>query len=164
VMLLFLRPFKIGDYIDTGSASGTVQEIGLFATELKTIDGLYLLAPNSSVWGSEITNYSYHTKRRFDLTVGIGYDDDIDLAMNTLEEIVRTDSRVLDDPEPFLFVSNLGDSAVEVVARIWIPTSDWWPTSRDLTKKAKQTFDEKGLSIPFPQRDLHIYKAEDPTA
>ena len=164
VMLLFLRPFKIGDYIDTGSASGTVQEIGLFATELKTIDGLYLLAPNSSVWGSEITNYSYHTKRRFDLTVGIGYDDDIDLAMNTLEEIVRTDSRVLDDPEPFLFVSNLGDSAVEVVARIWIPTSDWWPTRRDLTKKAKQTFDEKGLSIPFPQRDLHIYKAEDPTA
>ncbi|TDH34301.1 mechanosensitive ion channel [Pseudohoeflea suaedae] len=162
VMLLFLRPFKIGDFIDTGSATGTVQEIGLFATELKTLDGLYLLAPNSSVWGSEITNFSYHPQRRFDLTVGIGYDDDIDLAMNTLEEIVRGDSRVLDDPAPFLFVSNLGDSAVEVVARVWIPTSDWWPASRELTKKAKQTFDEKGLSIPFPQRDLHIYKTDVP--
>ncbi|MAY63218.1 MAG: mechanosensitive ion channel protein [Rhizobiales bacterium] len=160
VMLLFLRPFKIGDFIDTGSATGVVQEIGLFATELKTLDGLYLLAPNSTVWGSEITNYSYHQQRRFDLTVGIGYDDDIDLALNTLEEIVRGDSRVLDDPEPFLYVSNLGDSAVEVVARVWIPTSDWWATSRDLTKKAKQTFDAKGISIPFPQRDVHHYNAD----
>ncbi len=160
VMLLFLRPFKIGDFIDTGSAMGTVQEIGLFATELKTLDGLYLLAPNSTVWGSEITNYSYHNKRRFDLTVGIGYDDDIDLALNTLEELVRSDSRVLGDPEPFLYVSNLGDSAVEVVARVWIGSSDWWVTSRELTKKAKLAFDEKGISIPFPQRDVHHYNVE----
>jgi small conductance mechanosensitive channel len=160
VMLLFLRPFKIGDFIDTGSSMGVVQEIGLFATELKTLDGLYLLAPNSSVWGSEITNYSYHTQRRFDLTVGIGYDDDIDLALNTLEELVRGDARVLDDPEPFLYVSNLGDSAVEVVARVWMASSDWWVASRDLTKKAKQAFDEKGISIPFPQRDVHHYNVE----
>jgi small conductance mechanosensitive channel len=160
VMLLFLRPFKIGDFIDTGSAMGTVQEIGLFATELKTLDGLYLLAPNSTVWGSEITNYSYHSQRRFDLTVGIGYDDDIDLALNTLEELVRSDSRVLGDPEPFLYVSNLGDSAVEVVARVWIASSDWWVTSRELTKQAKEAFDAKGITIPFPQRDVHHYNVE----
>lgn len=157
VMLLFLRPFKIGDFIDTGTVSGAVEEIGLFATELKTLDGVYVLAPNSSIWGSEITNYSYHNTRRFDLVMGIGYTDDIDLALNTLEELVRSDSRVLAEPEPYLYVSNLGDNAVELTCRIWIGASDWWTTSRDLTRQAKQAFDAKGISIPFPQRDLHIY-------
>ena len=160
VMLLFLRPFKVGDYIDTGSVSGTVEDIGLFATEFKTLDGLFVLAPNSSVWGSPVTNFSLHDKRRFDLAVGIGYDDDIDLAIETLEELARADGRVLGDPEPYLYVNSLGDSAVEVVCRIWIGTSDWWKTSRDLTKQAKQAFDAKGISIPFPQRDVHYIPAK----
>lgn len=159
VMLLFLRPFRIGDFIDTGSAKGTVQEIGLFATELKTYDGLYVLAPNSSVWGSEITNYSYHKQRLFDLSVGIGYGDDIDLALDTLRELVTADARVLVDPAPFIFVKTLGDNAVEVVARVWIGASDWWPASRDLTKKAKQAFDAKGITIPYPQQDVYLHRA-----
>ncbi len=159
VMLLFLRPFKIGDFINAGSVMGSVEEIGLFATELKTFDGLYVLAPNSSVWGSPVTNYSRVERRRFDLTIGIGYDDDVDLALETLGELVRGDDRVLDDPEPFLFVGALGDSAVEVTARVWIGASDWWTASRELTKKAKQEFDARGISIPFPQRDVHMITA-----
>ncbi|MBW3095959.1 mechanosensitive ion channel family protein [Pseudohoeflea coraliihabitans] len=160
VMLLFLRPFKIGDFIDTGSVSGTVEEIGLFATELKTLDGLYVLAPNSSVWGNEITNFSYHNKRRFDLVVGIGYDDDIDLAMQTMRELVEGDERVLTDPAPFIYVNNLGDSAVEIVTRIWMPSADWWVASRELIKRAKQACDAKGINIPFPQRDVHFYPTD----
>lgn len=158
VMLLFLKPFRIGDFIDTGSVKGTVQEVGLFATELKTYDGLFVLAPNSSIWGSEITNYSRHSKRLFDLSVGIGYGDDIDLALDTLRDLVTNDPRVLPDPAPFIFVKTLGDNAVEVVARVWIGASDWWTTSRDLTKQAKQAFDRKGITIPYPQQDVYLHR------
>ena len=119
------------------------------------LDGLYLLAPNSEVWGSAVTNYSRHPKRRFDLVVGIGYDDDIDKAF---EAIAHEHEKVLSDPEPFIYVSNLGDSAVEVTCRVWIDTSDWWAASRDLIKIAKERFDAEGLSIPFPQRDVHLIR------
>lgn len=158
LVLLFLRPFRVGDYVDCGSFDGIVEEIGLFATEFRTLDGLYRLAPNSEVWGSPITNFSRMPIRRFDLSIGIGYDDDIDLAMKTMREVISANEEVLTDPEPFLFVDSLGDSAVGVTCRVWIKTPVWYPTSRQLTKDAKQAFDKAGLSIPFPQRDLHIYK------
>lgn len=158
VMLLFLKPFRIGDFIDTGSVKGTVEEVGLFATELKTYDGLFVLAPNSSIWGSEITNYSRHRQRLFDLSVGIGYGDNIDLALDTLRDLVANDPRVLADPAPFIFVKTLGDNAVEVVARVWIGASDWWTASRDLTKQAKQAFDRKGITIPYPQQDVYLHR------
>lgn len=156
LVLLFLRPFKVGDYIESRNVSGIVQEIGLFATELKTLDGLFVLAPNSEVWGTPITNFSREKVRRFDLSIGIGYDDDIDHAMKIMGDIVAQESRVLDNPEPFLFVDSLGDNAVGITCRIWVNTPDFFPTTRQLTKDAKIAFDKAGLSIPFPQRDLHI--------
>jgi small conductance mechanosensitive channel len=158
IMLLFLRPFQVGDYVETTNAKGVVKEIGLFATEFETLDGLYLLAPNSDVWGSTVTNFSRKPKRRFDLVVGIAYKDDIDKAFAAFEALARDHDKVLADPEPFIYVSNLGDSAVEVTCRVWIATPDWWTTSRDLIRLAKQRFDAEGLSIPFPQRDVHLYE------
>jgi len=160
VMLLFLRPFQVGDFIETANATGVVKEIGLFATEFETLDGLYLLAPNSEVWGSPVTNYSRLPKRRFDLVVGIDYKDDIDKAMAAFEALAREHDKVLADPEPFIYVSSLGDNAVEVTCRVWISTADWWTVSRELIKLGKQRFDAEGLSIPFPQRDVHIVRED----
>jgi small conductance mechanosensitive channel len=156
IMLLFLRPFQVGDFIETSSATGVVKEIGLFATEFETLDGLYLLAPNSEIWNSPVTNYSRKPKRRFDLVVGIAYDDDVNKAFDAFQSIADEHEKVLKDPEPFIYVSNLGDSAVEVTCRIWISTADWWAVSRELIKIAKERFDAEGLSIPFPQRDVHL--------
>jgi small conductance mechanosensitive channel len=158
VMLLFLRPFQVGDYIETQNAKGVVKEIGLFATEFETLDGLYLLAPNSDVWGSTVTNFSRLPKRRFDLIVGISYDDDINKAFDSFQSIADNHQMVLKEPEPFIYVSNLGDSAVEVTCRVWIATPDWWTVSRELIRIAKERFDAEGLSIPYPQRDVHLYE------
>lgn len=160
IMLLFLRPFQVGDFIETSNATGVVKEIGLFATEFETLDGLYLLAPNSEIWNSPVTNFSRKPKRRFDLVVGIAYDDDINKAFAAFRSIIDSHEKVLKDPEPFIYVSNLGDSAVEVTCRIWMNTPDWWTTSRELIKLAKERFDADGLSIPFPQRDVHLFKAD----
>ncbi|MEM5473931.1 mechanosensitive ion channel domain-containing protein [Hoeflea sp. AS60] len=151
IMLMVLRPFRVGEYIDAGGITGTVVEIGLFATELKTLDGLYRMAPNSELWNVEVTNYSRLSERRYDLVVGIGYEDDIEKAQSVLMDLARADGRVLSNPEPWAFVSELGDSAVAVTLRYWTTTSDWWTTSRELTKAAKLAFDAQGISIPFPQ-------------
>ncbi|MCY0096148.1 mechanosensitive ion channel family protein [Hoeflea ulvae] len=151
IMLLVLRPFRVGEYIDADGISGTVQEIGLFATELKTFDGLFLMAPNSQLWNVPVTNYSRLPERRHDLVIGIGYEDDIDTAQSVLMDLARAEPRILADPEPWAFVSELGDSAVAVTLRYWTKSPDWWETSRDMTKAAKIAFDEHGISIPFPQ-------------
>jgi small conductance mechanosensitive channel len=124
-------------------------------TELKTVDGLFLAVPNSQLWSSAITNYSRHEIRRNDLAVGIGYGDDIAKAESVMRDIADRDERVLGDPEPATFVAELGDSSVVVTLRYWTATSDWWATSRDLTKEVKLALDESGISIPFPQRDVH---------
>lgn len=155
IMLLVLRPFRVGEYIEAGEVTGTVREIGLFATELKTFDGLFVLAPNSELWKSPVTNFSRNPERLHDLTIGIGYDDDIDLARNILAKLASEDGRVLTDPEPATFVSELGASAVNVTLRYWTRTADWWRTKFDLTKAAKLAFDENGISIPFPQQEVH---------
>jgi small conductance mechanosensitive channel len=151
IMLLVLRPFRVGEYIDADGISGTIQEIGLFATELKTLDGLYRMAPNSQLWNVPVTNYSRLPERRHDLVIGIGYEDDIGKAQSVLMELARADDRVLSDPEPWAYVSELGDSAVAVTLRYWTKSADWWTTSREMTKAAKIAFDENGISIPFPQ-------------
>lgn len=159
IMLLVLKPFRVGEYVDCGSVSGTIEEIGLFATEFKRIDGLYVLAPNSELWNTPVTNYSRNPLRRNDLTIGIGYGDDIELAQQTLADLAARDGRVLDDPAPATFVGELGDSAVAVTLRYWTTTPDWWQTRLDMTKAGKQAFDAKGISIPFPQRDVHVVPA-----
>jgi small conductance mechanosensitive channel len=151
IMLLVLRPFRVGEYIDADGVSGTIQEIGLFATELKTLDGLYRMAPNSQLWNVPVTNYSRLSERRHDLVIGIGYEDDIEKAQSVLMDLARADGRVLSDPEPWAYVSELGDSAVAVTLRYWTKSADWWTTSREMTKAAKIAFDENGISIPFPQ-------------
>lgn len=151
IMLLVLRPFRVGEYIDADGVSGTIQEIGLFATELKTLDGLFRMAPNSQLWNVPVTNYSRLPERRHDLVIGIGYEDDIEKAQSVLMDLARADGRVLSDPEPWAYVSELGDSAVAVTLRYWTKSADWWTTSREMTKAAKIAFDENGISIPFPQ-------------
>lgn len=151
IMLLVLRPFRVGEAIQTQEVSGTIVEIGLFATEMKTFDGLYLLAPNSTLWNTPVTNFSREKTRRNDLTVGIGYDDDVELAQNILRDLATNDDRVLKVPEPDIFVAELGDSAVLITMRYWAPNAVWWKTSRDLITRAKRAFDENGISIPFPQ-------------
>ncbi len=155
IMLLVLKPFRVGEFVEASGISGTIQAIGLFATEMKTVDGLYILAPNSSLWNTSVTNYSRNSRRRNDLVIGIGYGDDIDLAQQTMMDLAAADERILKDQEPVTYVSELGDSAVAVTLRYWTSTADWWQTRLDMTKAAKQAFDEKGISIPFPQRDVH---------
>lgn len=151
IMLLVLRPFRVGEFIQTPEVSGSIVEIGLFATQMKTFDGIYLLAPNSTLWNTPVTNFSREKTRRHDLTIGIGYDDDIELAQKTLIDLAAKDDRVLKIPEPDIFVAELGDSAVLITMRYWASNDAWWKTSRDLTTRAKIAFDQKGISIPFPQ-------------
>ena len=155
IMLLVLKPFRVGEYVEAGDVAGTIEEIGLFATQVKRIDGLFVLAPNSELWNTPVTNYTRNPLRRYDLTIGIGYGDDIDLAQETLAGLAEGDARVLEDPAPATFVIELGDSAVGITLRYWTATPDWWQTRIDLTKAAKQAFDQKGISIPFPQQDVH---------
>jgi small conductance mechanosensitive channel len=157
IMLLVLKPFRVGEYVDAGGIAGTVEEIGLFATEMTRFDGLYILAPNSQLWGAAVINYSRNGRRRNDITIGIGYDDDITLAQQTLIDLANADGRVLADPAPATFVAALGDWTVNVTLRYWTATSDFWQTSLDLTKAGKLAFDQHGISMPSPQRDVHIY-------
>ncbi|KZB72516.1 MULTISPECIES: mechanosensitive ion channel family protein [Thalassospira] len=156
VMILILRPLKVDEFVEAGSVSGTVVEITLFTTLLKTPDGVFISAPNSQIWNSAIKNYSRNPTRRLDIKVGIAYDDDVDAALEFLKNLVASDERVLKDPEPMSFVANLGESSVDLTARGWVATSEFWPTFFDLTRKSKTELEAAGFSIPFPQRDLHV--------
>ena len=163
-MLLFLRPFGIGDYIDAGGISGTAEEIGLFVTTLKTPDGIYISVPNSQLWGTAITNYSRNPTRRIDLAVGIGYGDDIDRAQEVLLALAKGDDRIHAEPAPQVLVKGLGESSVDLGLRCWTSIDDYWPLFFDLTKRAKIEIEGAGLSIPYPQRDLHIISTTDVNA
>jgi len=144
IMLLVLRPFRVGEYIETSSVSGTVLEIGLFATELRTADGLYRLAPNSTLWNTPITNYSRQPTRQNDVKINITHQEDLDLAMETLMKLATADKRVLKTPAPSVFIDSLSDSAVSVTLRYWASTGDWWGLSRDMIKRVKLAFDKRG--------------------
>lgn len=158
VMLLLLRPFRVGEYVEAGNVQGTIVDIGLFATELKSVDGLFILTPNQELWNVPVTNYSRHATRRNDLTIGIGYDDDIAVAEAILMRLAKADDRVLETPAPQTFVAELGDSAVSVTLRYWTKTADHLATAQSLTKQAKIAFDEAGISIPYPQQDMHLFE------
>ncbi|SMF67008.1 small conductance mechanosensitive channel [Tistlia consotensis] len=155
VMLMMFRPFRAGDYIVSGSLSGTVKNITLFTTELATPDNVQVIAPNNDLWGTPITNYSVYTTRRLDLTVGIGYGDDIGKARDTLTALMQADGRVHADPAPQVLVANLGDSAVELILRLWCDAGDYWAVKWDLTRGIKESLDAAGIEIPFPQRTVH---------
>ncbi|MEL6751720.1 MAG: mechanosensitive ion channel domain-containing protein [Pseudomonadota bacterium] len=154
LMLLFLRPIRVGEYIEAGSVAGTVVEIGLFTTELRKPNGLYVMAPNSEIWNTPITNYSRNPNRRFEFTVGIGYDDDPALAREELMSLANADERVLADPAPVTFVASLDDSSVGVGLWCWVAAPNYLATARDLTERAKRRFDDVGITIPYPQREV----------
>jgi small conductance mechanosensitive channel len=160
VMLIIFRPFKVGDYVEAGGSAGTVEEVHIFNTILKSPDNRKIIIPNSHVTGGGITNYSAKETRRVDMVFGIGYDDDIRKAKAALEEIVNDDPRILKDPPPTIALSELGDSSVNFVVRPWVKTPDYWTVYFDIHEKVKLTFDQKGISIPFPQSDVHLYQAE----
>jgi len=156
VMLLFFRPFKVGDYVEAGGLAGTVKEINLFVTELSTPDNVQILAPNSQIWGSAVKNYSFHETRRVDLVLGISYEDNVDKAIGVVEAMAKADDRVLDDPAPMVVVGELADNSVNLVIRLWCNSGDYWPLKFDMTKALKQRMDTEGISIPYPQRTLHV--------
>ncbi|WP_417840671.1 mechanosensitive ion channel family protein [Terasakiella sp.] len=159
VMILFLRPFKVGQFVDIGGVSGTVKGVSLFTTELATGDNVQILLPNSQVWGSAILNYSAHSTRRVDLLMGIAYEDDINKAMAVIEEMAKADDRIKKDPAPVLAVGELADSSVNIIVRVWVNSSDYWGVRWGLTKSIKEAFDKNGISIPFPQQVVHHVNA-----
>jgi small conductance mechanosensitive channel len=156
VMILFLRPFKVGEFIDGGGVAGTVDEIGLFLSRLRTPDGVYISVPNSQLWGTAISNFSRLPTRRIDLPVGIGYGDNIDQAQEILKGIMTADSRIHGDPEPDVTVKSLDDSAVTLNMRCWVDREDYWGVLFDMTKAVKLSLDAAGVSIPYPQQDVHM--------
>jgi len=157
VMLIIFRPFQVGDYINAGGASGTVDEIALFNTLLRTPDNQRVIVPNSEIFGGTITNVNSLGTRRLDLVFGIGYEDDMKKARQLLEQILADDERVLKDPAPAVTVAELADSSVNFNVRPWCNSGDYWALRSDLLHRVKQTFDENGISIPFPQRDVHYH-------
>jgi len=158
VLIILFRPFKVGDVIETAGVTGEVTDINLFSTIITPIDKRTVIVPNSSIIGGNITNFSNRETRRVDHVFGIGYDDDLKLAKETLLEIVKSDKRVLQEPAPFVAVSELADSSVNFVVRAWTSTDDYWDVYFDMLENVKITFDEKGISIPYPQMDIHADK------
>lgn len=150
ILIMVFRPYKIGDFIDTAGTSGTVKEINLFQTVLAAVDNIKIIVPNSQAIAGVIKNYTDIPTRRVDLVFGIDYDDDMDVALKAISAVVDADTRVLRDPEPFVKVTSLGASSVDITVRAWTLTPDFWDTKFDLTKKAKEALDAAGISIPYP--------------
>ncbi len=158
VMLIMFKPFKVGDFIEGGGVLGTVKEIQIFNTILSSPDNRKIILPNSKVSGDTITNFTAIDSRRIDMVFGVSYADDMRKAREVLMDVVTSDPRVLKDPVPVVAVSELGDSSVNLVCRPWVKPSDYWAARFDITEKGKEALEANGLSIPFPQRDIHVYQ------
>lgn len=156
VVLLILRPFRVEEFIDTGGLSGTVKEIGLFATVLNTVDGVVVYIPNGQLLNSSLKNFSRATIRRIDVTVGIAYEDDVEKALAAAKSFLESDSRILKDPAPETMVVALADSSVNINLRCWVNPADYWDVLFDNNKGIKLKLDAEGITIPFPQQDVHI--------
>jgi small conductance mechanosensitive channel len=157
-LMLVFKPFKVGDFVEGAGVTGTVEEIQLFTTQLKTPDNKTVIIPNAHLTAGNITNYSAKDTRRVDLTVGISYSDDIDKAKTVAEELLSKDPRVLKDPPPMIKVVELGNSSVNLVVRPWVKTADYWDVYFDTTENLKKNFDAAGITIPFPQQDVHLFQ------
>ncbi len=162
MMIMIYRPFDVGDLVTAAGVTGKVKDLTLVSTVITTLDNQLLVVPNGKIWGDVINNVTGQTMRRVDMVFGIGYEDDIEKARRIMEEILTSHELVLDDPEPVVRVHNLGDSSVDFVCRPWCKTDDYWDVYWDVTQAVKQRFDEEGVSIPFPQRDIHVYPAGQP--
>jgi small conductance mechanosensitive channel len=160
VMLLVFRPFKAGDFVEAGGAMGVIKSISIFTTVMTTADNKEVIVPNGQIYSGNITNYSAKETRRVDMVVGIGYDADLKHAKEVLNELVAADDRILADPEPLVAVSELADSSVNFVVRPWVKSADYWAVKFAFTEAVKLRFDEEGISIPFPQMDVHVHKEE----
>jgi len=158
VLIVGFRPYRVGDYVEAGGVAGTVEEVQIFTTVLKSPDNKKIIVPNSQIMAGEIVNYSAHDTRRVDLVAGCGYSDDLDKVRQVLTQIVEADDRCLKDPAPTIATVELGDSSVNFVVRPWVKSGDYWGVYFDLTEQIKKRFDEEGISIPFPQRDVHVYQ------
>ena len=156
VMLILFRPFKVGDFIEAGGESGMVEAVRMFATILRTGDNREVIIPNGQIYGGTIVNYSANETRRIDLVFGIGYDDDIAKAKQTLESIMQQDERILAYPAPAVAVGELADSSVNFNVRPWVKTTDYWSVRSDMLEKVKLAFDANGINIPYPQQYVHM--------
>ena len=158
VIILILKPFKVGDYIEAQGFAGSVKEIQIFHTALNTPDKKLIIIPNGSLSSGSLINYSAESTRRVNWDFAIGYSDDIDKAKQTLLDVVSADDRVLKDPEPFVAVASLGDSSVNLTARVWVNAADYWDIFFKMNEEVKKEFDKQGISIPYPQQDVHIHQ------
>lgn len=160
LLLLFLRPFKAGDYIECGSIKGSIVGIGLFNTTFRTIDGLFVSAPNTTLWGLPIVNFSKNPLRRLEITIGIDYGDSPEKALDIMRDVVATEPLFMRKPEPQFFVSSLGDSAVNVTFRAWARTQDYFDLLWKYTAEIRKRFTEQNITIPFPQRTIHVVNTD----
>jgi len=160
VMLLVFRPFRVGDFVEAGGTSGSVKEINIFSSTFLTPDNKQVIIPNGAIYSGVITNYSATGTRRIDMVFGIGYEDDIATAKGIIEGALKAETRILNSPEYVIAVGELADSSVNIYVRPWVSTSNYWPVLFDLTEKIKLEFDKNGISIPYPQMDVHTYTTE----
>ncbi|WP_339738883.1 mechanosensitive ion channel domain-containing protein [uncultured Sunxiuqinia sp.] len=158
VIILIIKPFKVGDYIEAQGYAGSVREIQIFNTILKTPDNVTIIIPNGSLSTGSVKNYSTEAQRRVDFVFGVAYGDDYDQAKSVLTAIIEADSRILKDPAPFIVLSELADSSVNITVRVWAQAADYWAIKFDFTEQVYKEFPKAGLNIPFPQMDLHIQK------
>lgn len=158
VIILILKPFKVGDFIDAAGHTGIVNEIQIFNTFLKTPDNKTVIIPNGQLANSSMTNYSTEPTRRVDWTFGVGYGDKAEKAREVLTSLIQSDDRIKSDPEPFIALSELADSSVNFVVRVWVDSGDYWGVFFDMNEKVYKAFDEQGLNIPFPQMDVHVHQ------
>ncbi len=163
IMLVIFRPFKIGDFVEITDVSGTVKEIKLFSTYLRTTDNKSMIIPNSQVTNDVITNYSAQTTRRIDLVIGVSYDDDIRTARKIIEDTLKAHKKVLIDPEPKVMLNELGASSVNFTVRPWVKTADYWPVRAELLEQLKYNIEDGGCSFPYPQTGVYLYKRLDKT-
>ncbi len=160
VMIILFRPFDTGDFIQAAGTEGVVEEVRIFSTKMRTPDNREVIVPNGDIFSGTITNNNARDTRRIDLVIGIGYNDDLRQAKQLLEDLVKSEDRVLDDPAPLVAVGELGASSVDILVRPWVNTPDYFATKCDLTERIKLALDDAGISIPYPQMDVHVAQEE----
>jgi small conductance mechanosensitive channel len=160
VLIVLFRPYRVGDFIEAAGIAGNVDQVQILTTILKTGDNKQIIVPNSQIMDSIITNYSANDTRRVDMVIGVSYDDDLDKVRKTLQNLIATEERILDEPATTIAVSELADSSVNFVVRPWVKSSDYWGVMFDMTEAIKKRFDKEGISFPYPQQDVHLYNQD----
>jgi small conductance mechanosensitive channel len=158
VLMIIFRPFRVGDYVEGGGTAGIVEEIQIFTTKLRTPDNKSIIIPNAKITGDNIVNYSAKESRRMDMIVGVSYDDDYDQVKEVLQDILAKDGRILEEPAPTIGIVEFGDNSVNFAFRPWVKTAEYWDVYFALTEAIKKRFDEEGITIPYPQRDVHLFE------